>query len=70
MIQSHGLEAAAPCQRQPTKPAQGLNMRAARELNTSFKKKTSITYRSLKGYTEIRSIHLDLTALAASQQVY
>ena len=35
MIQS--LEAAA-CQRQPTRPAQGLNMRAAQELNTTFKR--------------------------------
>ena len=35
MIQS--LEAAA-CQRQPTRPVQGLNMRAAQELNTTFKK--------------------------------
>ena len=48
MIQSHGLEAAAPCQRQPTKPAQGLNMRAARELNTSFKKKNKYYIQVIK----------------------
>ena len=69
MIQS--LEAAAPCQRQPTKPAQGLNMRAARELNTSFKKDKFYIQVIKRLYGDrLRSIRLDLAALAASLQVY